>query len=180
MRILAGVHKGKNISVPAAIRPVSLIMRKACFDILGEEIKQRRVLDLFAGSGSLGLEALSRGAREATFVDKNKNCLTAIEKNIHTLGEIHRTRSYLKDAFIALRQFHQSNEQFDIIFLDPPYYHGILTKALQALQEYGIVTPSGYVAGFCYEKDDYSKMSKTFSLIIRRNYGQSTLVIYRN
>jgi len=154
-------------------------MRKACFDILGQEINGRRVLDLFAGSGSLGLEAFSRGASEVTFVDKNQTCLAAVEKNIEMLGEFHRAKLYLKDASIALKQFHQNKIQFDFIFLDPPYYHGILTKALQALEEYDIVTPSGYVAGFCYEKDDYSTMTKTFSLIIRRDYGQSTLVIYR-
>jgi len=179
MRILAGIHKGKSINVPRGIRPVSLRLRKACFDILGREVSNKRILDLFAGSGSLGLEALSRGANRVVFVDDNKRSLMSVGKNIQMLREAHRSSLCFKDAFMAVRDFYRERQQFDFIFLDPPYYHSILTKALQALEEYDIVARFGYIVGFCYKKDDYCKMSKVFSLIVCREYGQSLLVIYR-
>jgi len=179
MRIIGGKFKGRNIEAPKDIRPVSLLVRKACFDILGDEVKDKRVLDLFAGSGSLGIEALSRGSAKAEFVDSSGKSLRAVKKNISFLGIKTQALVYLKDAALAVKDFSTYKKCFDIVFLDPPYGSGSLTKALQALEEYDIVTPSGYVVAFCYWKDEFIRESSKFSIIVNKKYGQTLLLIYR-
>jgi len=85
MKILGGKLRGRNIIVPSGIRPVSLRVKKSCFDILRGEIRGKRILDLFGGSGSLGIEALSQGAKEAIFLDSDRRCVAAIRKNLVSL-----------------------------------------------------------------------------------------------
>jgi 16S rRNA (guanine(966)-N(2))-methyltransferase RsmD len=179
MKILGGKFKGRNLLVPSGIRPVSLRVRKSCFDILRGEVEGRRALDLFAGSGSLGIEALSQGASEALFVDSSQASVAAVRKNLTTLKIDPREKVLLKDSASAIKDFHAYRVSFSLIFLDPPYYKGLLTKALQLLEEYDIVSPSGYIVAFCYVKNDFIQARKGFSLIVQRKYGQTLLLIYR-
>ncbi len=179
MKISTGKFKGRNIIVPSDIRPVSLKVRKSCFDILGDEISGRKVLDLFAGSGSLGIEALSRGASGAVFIELKGKCTEAIANNISSLYSEYDFGVYQKDVFTSIKDFWAKKEHFGVIFLDPPYYKGMLIKALQLLEGYDILAPSGYVVGFCYEKDPFLEAAKKFSLILNRKYGQNRLLIYR-
>ena len=179
MKILGGKLRGRNIIVPSGIRPVSLRVKKSCFDILRGEIRGKRILDLFGGSGSLGIEALSQGAKEAIFLDSDRRCVAAIRKNLVSLGFDPRQKVILKDSASGIKDFFTYRESFDIIFLDPPYHSDLLTKALQLLEEYAIVTPSGYIVTFCYTKDDFIQARKGFSLIVEKKYGQTLFLIYR-
>src|SRR3989338_4481511 len=138
MRILSGELKGRKIFTPEGIRPVSERVRKSCFDILGSEVQGKKVLDLFSGSGSLGFEALSRGAGSCVFIDSNQKVLLAVRKNISALCLEAKAQSYLKDSFRAVKDFFTAKASFDLIFLDPPYHRGMLTKSLQQLSEYDI------------------------------------------
>lgn len=178
MKVLSGKLRGRKIVAAKDTRPVSERIRKSCFDILGPEVKGRRVLDLFAGSGSLGIEALSRGASQVVFIDSNLAALAATKKNLVSLGLEAQTQAYLKDAFLAIRDFWAKKASFDLIFLDPPYYKQMLTKSLQQLSEYDIVSPSGYIVAFCYEKDDFVTEISDFSLRVKKKYGQTLLLIY--
>ncbi len=180
MKIIGGKYKSRGINVPRGIRPVSTRVRKACFDLLGGEMDEMRVLDLFAGSGSLGLEAYSRGAKEVVFIDSQKNCVDAVIKNLKLLGSESKPKIYLKDSFRGLEELNRRKEQFDAVFLDPPYHKGMLTKALQALREYDIVARFGFIIGFCYVKDEFFVPEDVFTLITSRKYGQTTIVIYQN
>jgi 16S rRNA (guanine(966)-N(2))-methyltransferase RsmD len=179
MIILKGSLKGIRIGCPPHIRPVALMVKKACFDIFKEEIQGKRVLDLFAGSGSLGIEALSNGAKEAIFVDIRGDCVETIKKNVFLCKISPKTKIYLKDAFGAIKGFATHGEAFDLIFLDPPYHRGMLRKALQTLEEYDILTPLNYIVSLCSNKDDFVRNSKVFSLIVEKKYGQTLLLIYR-
>lgn len=179
MKVLRGSLKGRNIKCPPNIRPVSLRVKKSCFDILSEEIEDKKVLDLFAGSGALGIEALSRGAKEAVFVDIKRGCIDILKKALFSFKIASMTHTYVKDAFGAVKDFSLRKEAFDIIFLDPPYYKGMLRKALQTLEEYDILTPAGFIVGFCYKKDDLLLESGIFFLILSKEYGQTLLLIYR-
>jgi len=179
MRILGGKFKRRNIIVPSGIRPVSLRVKKSCFDILKGEIQDKRVLDLFGGSGSLGIEALSQGAKEAIFLDSDRRCVAVIRKNLTSLGLSPQQKVILKDSASGIKDFSTYKERFDIIFLDPPYHSGLLTKTLQLLEEYDIVSPSGYIVIFCYTKDDFVQARRGFSLIIEKKYGQTLFLIYR-
>lgn len=179
MKILGGKFKGRGIIVPSGIRPVSLRVKKSCFDILRGEIQGKRVLDLFGGSGSLGIETLSQGAREAIFLDSNRHCVAAIRKNLTCLGFDPQQKVILKDSASGIKDFFTYKESFDIIFLDPPYHSGLLTKTLQLLEEYDIVSTSGYIVTFCYTKGDFVQARKGFSLIVEKKYGQTLFLIYR-
>jgi len=179
MQIIQGQFKAKRLVCASGTRPVAVHLRKSCFDILGSEVSGKHILDLFAGTGALGLEALSLGAATLVCIDKENQAVEAIRANIATLGCALRAGVYLKEAVSAVRDFFTQRRSFDIIFVDPPYYQGILRKALQALEEYDIVTPFGYVVGFCYHKDEFLKESKRFSLLVEKKYGQTLLLIYR-
>ncbi len=178
MKIFGGTLRGKNIIVPEGIRPVSLRVKKSCFDILRGEFDGSVILDLFAGSGSLGIEALSQGASRAIFIDADKKSVKAVNRNIAELGLEDKGKVHRKDGIEAIKDFSVYREKFNIIFLDPPYYKGMATKSLQALKEYDILTPSGYIVVFCYRNDDFLDSSEEFSLIVQRKYGQTFLLIY--
>jgi len=178
MKVLSGKLKGRKLVACSDIRPVSQRVRKSCFDILGLEVQGKKVLDLFAGSGSLGIEALSRQASGCTFIDSSPAALGALKKNLVSLSLEAETQSYLKDVFLAIRELSARKLTFDIVFLDPPYYKQMLTKALQQLGEYDIVSPSGYIVAFCYEKDAFCTEISNFSLRVKKKYGQTLLLIY--
>ena len=121
MRVIAGTYKGRRLQTPGGLetRPTSDRVREALFSILGDRVQDARVLDLFAGSGALGIEALSRGAAEATFVDNAAPAVRAIGANLEALGA---------DAQVVraeVRRFlggaSRSARQYDLVFLDPPY-----------------------------------------------------------
>lgn len=179
MRIAGGKFRGRAIKVPVDTRPVSLRVKKSCFDILGDEIIDKKVLDLFAGSGSLGIEALSRGAKFSSFIELGRGPIQAIKSNVSKFCQGYDLAIYQKDAFAAIKDFYGYKEHFDVIFLDPPYYKEMLIKALQLLEEYDILARSGYIVAFCYEKDSFLEAGKSFSLILNRKYGQTRLLIYR-
>ncbi|UCD15958.1 MAG: 16S rRNA (guanine(966)-N(2))-methyltransferase RsmD [Candidatus Omnitrophota bacterium] len=178
MKILKGNLRGRNLVCPAHIRPVSMRVKKSCFDILSGQFKSAHVLDLFAGSGALGIEAISQGAATAVFVDIKKSCIDAIKKNLLRLKLLPQAKAYLKDAAVAVKDCYLRRRKFDFIFIDPPYYEGMLIKTLQILEEHDILAPSGYIVGFCYIKDDFLKESSKFLLVEHRKYGQSQLLIY--
>ena len=144
MRVIAGAHKGRRLVVPAgsATRPTSDRVREALFSILGSRVQGAQVLDLFAGSGALGIEALSRGAAAATFVDDAAPAVGAIRRNLEAVegGTVVQ-----RDARGFLRDAQTDGRQYDLIFVDPPYRQAAtlgreLAEALAA-----VVRPGGLV-----------------------------------
>ncbi len=121
MRIIAGRAGGITIKAPpAGTRPTTDRVREALFSMLGELVAGARVLDLFAGSGALGVEALSRGASEASFVERHTPACAIIEENLRR-AKLDGARVIKSDVAHALRRFAESGAQFDLIFADPPY-----------------------------------------------------------
>ena len=179
MKILKGSLKGRNIKLAPKARAVSLRVKKSCFDILRDELPGKSVLDLFAGSGSLGIEALSLGAESALFVDCNRSATEVVKKNLTLFKLMPKAEIYLKDACRQIKNFAVLSRSFDLVFLDPPYYKGLLKKSLQTLEKYDILAPSGLLVCFCFYKDDYLKTIRNFSLILSKKYGQNLLLIYR-
>jgi 16S rRNA (guanine(966)-N(2))-methyltransferase RsmD len=173
MRILSGLYKGRNIQFPKHIRPTQDKVRKALFDILGD-IRGLSFLELFAGSGAIGLEALSRGAQELVLVEMNSDCLMAIQKNIATF--IPKACVCLPlDAEKAIKKFHKERRLFDIIFLDPPYYKDLAKKALQTLAAYDIVAPTGLVIVQHFKKDSLPQQVGDLFLFRKEKYGDTFL-----
>lgn len=135
MRIVAGSRRGARLYTgrAAGFRPTSDRVREAIFSILGDSVRDRRVLDLYAGSGALGLEALSRGAVEALFVEKNRRIASWIEGNAVTLrfDEVVRVRAAEVLRFLRGRE---DLVRFDLVFADPPYGAGLVEPTLAAIE----------------------------------------------
>jgi len=191
MRITSGKYKGKAIRLPKEIRPTQGLVRKALFDILGD-IEGLSFLELFAGSGAVGFEAVSRGVTDLTLVEYNRNCLMAIRKNIESLKP-KACDLYPKEAGDAIEAFHKDKRKFDIIFLDPPYYrpegHGLASdsqshkemskKILQMLGAYDILAPNGFVVVQHFKKEQLSKESGKLTLIKESRYGDTRLSFFK-
>jgi 16S rRNA (guanine(966)-N(2))-methyltransferase RsmD len=150
MRIIAGKYRGRRLKSPPtlATRPTSDRLRETLFNILAPRIKDARFLDLCAGSGAVGIEALSRGAAQATFVDQSRQMCDLIEANLEALGDAENEIAIVSiDASEFLRRrVKKQGEPFDIIFFDPPYaadYDGVLDyigeHVVELLAEDGIV-----------------------------------------
>jgi len=123
MRIVAGQHRSRRLVTPPGkgVRPTSDRAREAIFASLGADVVDARVLDLFAGSGALGLEALSRGAASCLFVERNAAALKAIRTNVEVLGEFAQARIERGNAITVLQRLADAGEQFDLVLVDPPY-----------------------------------------------------------
>lgn len=142
MRVITGIARGKNLKTLEGndVRPTSQKVKEAVFSAIQFDIEGRRVLDLFAGSGQLGIEALSRGARNAVFVDNSAASIKVIKQNLENVGFENISKVYTSDysSFAAM-----SRDTFDIVFLDPPYKQGILVPALKSvlplMSDFGII-----------------------------------------
>lgn len=142
MRVITGSARGRSLRTLEGenVRPTTDRVKEAMFSIIQFEIEGRRVLDLFAGSGQLGIEALSRGAAEATFVDADKSALACVKENLAKTELSALATPVQTDAFSFLKM---TGKQFDLVFLDPPYATGLLQKAVNSLGD--CVAPGGLV-----------------------------------
>ena len=140
MRIVGGEFRSRLISMPKGvdIRPTQDKVREAIFNVLGD-ISGRRVLELFAGTGAFGIEAISRGAKSATFVDNNFRCTQTIKLNLESLPVDDSKYDIIKsNALSILPRLAREEEKFDIVFLDPPYYQDMAKKCLLNMDAYDI------------------------------------------
>ncbi|MBN1869733.1 MAG: RsmD family RNA methyltransferase, partial [Candidatus Omnitrophica bacterium] len=139
MKIIGGQYKGRNFYMPAGIRPTQNIARKALFDLLGQNLEGITLLDLFAGSGAVGIETISRRATKAVIVEKDPKCVDVISENIGLLSIGPNEPGNLPyeviqmDAFAAIKMFAHQGRKFDVVFMDPPYGQGLAKKALKTL-----------------------------------------------
>jgi len=135
MRIISGTSKGRRLVTQRgqALRPTSDRVKESIFNILGGEVEGKSVLDLFAGTGNLGIEALSRGAKRALFVEKGRQALQLIQKNLLQCGMEGRAEILPKDVNRAIGMLNRKGEAFDLILMDPPYEKGLIRKTLMKL-----------------------------------------------
>ncbi len=123
MRVIAGENKGAILeTIPSRkTRPTLGRVKEALFSMLGDQVIDAKVLDLFAGSGSLGIEALSRGAKNVVFIDNNPKCIRIIRKNLNKFGLDVKGSAYVRDACKTINFLARENKKFDIVLMDPPY-----------------------------------------------------------
>jgi 16S rRNA (guanine966-N2)-methyltransferase len=183
MRIIGGQSKRRFLKAPSAaqgVRPILARIRKSLFDILGARIPDSAFLDLYAGSGIVGIEALSRGALSATFVDRNPHCLTVVRKNLAQLGLLDRARLVRADASKAPFGL---GGPFDIIFLGPPYHDEkwrelkLTNPTLRSIASAGILKDSGWVIGQHHKKELVSAPNG-WTLFRQEDYGDSKLSFF--
>jgi 16S rRNA (guanine966-N2)-methyltransferase len=142
VRIIAGQQKGRRISAGkgSGIRPTSDRVRETIFNVLRGEVEGKRVLDLFAGAGGLGLEALSRGAAWVTFVDSSSRSINLLKRNLERLNLESCSAVIKLDGLKALKRLEES---FDLIFADPPYGKGFIQRTVDSLVESRTLRPGG-------------------------------------
>ena len=177
MRITTGKYRNRKLFFPKGIRPTQEKARKAIFDILGD-IHGLSLLELYAGSGAVGFEALSRGIGELTFVECNHSAILAIKRNIALL-KAQSCNLYYLDAHKAVKLLAQDKKRFDIIFFDPPYHEDMAKKILQTLEAYDILAPNGLIIAQHAKAELLPENNLKFSLIKEAKYGDTWLSIFR-
>ena len=179
MRIISGTLRGKKLHPfhGKGIRPTSDRTREAIFNILSDRVRGAVVLDLFAGSGALGIEALSRGADMATFIDMAPAAVLLLEKNLRSCCLEERARIFPWDIERNLNCLQAHGLQYNLIFLDPPYHKGMALTALTHLKKNQAMTPGACLVLEHGESDELPMPLTDFGLLDQRKYGK-TLVSF--
>jgi 16S rRNA (guanine966-N2)-methyltransferase len=144
LKVLGGSLGGRLLKSPRGdqTRPTTSMLRKAVFDMLQSTIVDTHFLDLFAGSGAMGIEALSRGAKNAAFVENHKETLRCLKENLHSLKLEEQAAVYPYDVFLALKKLEKKGQTFEIIYADPPYHiKSIYTELLSFLDASSLMAP---------------------------------------
>lgn len=177
MRVTGGTGRGRRLKVPSGshVRPTSDKVKQALFNILGERVIDASFLDLYAGAGGIGIEALSRGANRVIFVDSSRESLTAIKQNIERAGFESCARTEWSKAETFLRK---PSETYDIIFLDPPYAEETL-PLLELISRSGLVKSDGIVVAEHFKKRLSPERAGRLSLYREARYGDTVLAFYR-
>lgn len=144
MRIISGTARGRKLKEPKGMdtRPTTDKVKESLFNIIQFELEGRQVLDLYAGTGQLGLEALSRGAEYCTFVDQRREAAALVRDNVRLCRFEERSRVAQEEALSFLTTCRQ---KFDVVFLDPPYQSGLLEKTLETLTQFDILREHGII-----------------------------------
>lgn len=187
MRVIAGKYKGRKLNSPedSSVRPTTDKAKEALFSILTNEICGARVLDLFAGTGGLGIEALSRGADYCLFADSSRKSLGLIKSNLEHCGVEEKTRVAAGDYAkilknLGLRIEEGLEEPFDIIFLDPPYDAGYMDEAFRLIREGRVLAEDGIIVAEHRKHEELPEVLHGFEKAKERRYGVVKLSIYNN
>jgi 16S rRNA (guanine966-N2)-methyltransferase len=179
MRIIAGQHRGRNLVTVRdhSVRPTTDRAKQTIFDILSNRLDFDgiEVLDLFAGSGSLGLEAISRGAQQVTFVDKSTQSLQVLETNVRTLGCSEQCISYAADVFWYLKNARRS---FDLVFVDPPYRLERITELPAELYASEVLREGTFVV-MEHSKESPVEPSESMFETTRKLFGQTIVLVLK-
>ncbi|MBI1734873.1 MAG: 16S rRNA (guanine(966)-N(2))-methyltransferase RsmD [Candidatus Rokubacteria bacterium] len=181
MRVLAGVLKGRKLVTPKGdrTRPTADQVRIALLDTLTPWLPDARVLDLFAGAGGVGFEALSRGAAHATFVERDARAVAALRENVETLGVRDHARIMRGDVARELVRLHTEGARFDIVFLDPPYEADAVAPTLVQLGGGSLIAPGGVVIAQHLTKKAPAERIGALIAFRTRRFGETTLTFYR-
>jgi 16S rRNA (guanine966-N2)-methyltransferase len=180
MRIIGGKAKGRTLHFPSRSkeRPTSDFLREALFNLLGP-LQNQTFLDLFAGSGSVGLEAASRGAQVVYFVEKNKQLVDVIKKNIQTCCLDQNCRIIAGDIDFGLHDLFRKKNEFDIVFADPPYNRELVEATLKSLSKYQVFRKDGIIVIQHSIKETFSELVDNVYQTDQRKYGDNALTFLK-
>ena len=180
MRIIAGEAKNRIIKTRKGFdtRPTLESVKESLFSIITPYIEGSVFLDLFSGSGSISLEAISRGAKRAVMIEKDGEALKYIIENIDNLGFSDRCRAYKNDAIRAIEILGRKNEKFDIIFMDPPYQDNVTKKVLKAIDKANILAEDGLIICEHHLLEDLEDNIASFRKTDERKYNKKILTFY--
>ncbi|MCT3601813.1 16S rRNA (guanine(966)-N(2))-methyltransferase RsmD [Lactobacillus acidophilus] len=180
MRIISGKYAKRNLFTLKSnrTRPTSDKVKESLFNSLGQFFDGGNVLDLYAGSGALGIEAVSRGYDRASLVDINRAACSIIEKNVALTKEEAKFSVYNMRSNVALKTFAENGEKFDLVFLDPPYAKEKIAKDMQQMNNLGLLNENAIIVA---ETDDHTELGNIegFLLIKDHHLGKTIVRIYR-
>lgn len=182
MRITGGRDKGRRLTPlkGMSIRPTSDKVREAIFDLLGQDMREFRVLDLFSGTGSLGLEALSRGASRALFIDHSIRATDLLKKNVRLCGYEDRSEILVGDVIrIVKSQPFRLKGRFDVVFIDPPYAKNLIPEVLESLSCAGSCANPSIVVVESSKMDELPDTMGRLEMTKYRTYGDTKITLYR-
>lgn len=177
MRIISGASKGRKLVTPKSqsLRPTSDRVKESIFNILGGEVEGKFVLDLFAGTGNLGIEALSRGAKKAVFVEKGRQALRLIRRNVIQIGLEGRVEIIPRDASRAIGILKWRGEIFDLIMMDPPYEKGLIKRTLTKLNSHPIYHVNSILIIEHDRREPLPSIPEGWNLIRERRMGDTVI-----
>lgn len=174
MRVISGTKRGKKLREPDNydIRPTTDMVKESLFNIIQFDIEGRRVLDLFAGTGQLGIECLSRGAAEVAFVDQSREAVAIVKENLKSCGFEARVVQSDSIAFLG------RGEKFDVILIDPPYATNLVDKALEIINSVDILTEGGIIMCESGREKPMPDMNMPYFKCKEYTYGKVKLTTY--
>ena len=178
MRVITGSARGRRLKELQGMetRPTTYRVKEGLFNIIQFDIEGRRVLDLFAGTGQLGIEALSRGADRATFVEQRREAASLVRDNLRLTGLADRADVVQGDAFSYLAG---RPGRYDLIFLDPPYGSGLLEQAVETIARFDILRGHGIMVCESYVDETLPETAPPYTLHRTYRYGRIKLTVYR-
>lgn len=180
MRVISGKSRGRRLKAPKglALRPTADRVKEALFNILPRDLSGYKVLDLYAGTGSLTVEALSRGASEALLIDSAGEARKVIQENLKSLELLDRVRIWQTPVARAIRQLSRQGEAFDLVFLDPPYEKGLVEATLRAIGKGGILKGTGLVVAEHSVREKVATSYGPLRLNDQRRYGTTMISFF--
>ncbi|WP_426751860.1 16S rRNA (guanine(966)-N(2))-methyltransferase RsmD [Myxococcus sp. Y35] len=183
MRIVAGTAKGRALAGPKAtsrhIRPTADRVRETLFNVLGQFLDGQRVLDLYAGTGALGLEAVSRGAGQAVLVDQDREALALCRQNAASVGLAGQVEILAAPVTRALETLKRRGERFELVFADPPYAARVVEAVLDGLVAAGLLAPSAMVVVEHDKREAAPESHAGLNLEDQRRFGDTLVSFYR-
>lgn len=176
MRVISGKARGTKLVGPDGLetRPTSDRVKESLFSIINFELQDISFLDIFSGSGGIGIEALSRGAKQATFIDSSKAACQSVRSNLEKTKLKDQAKVISNNVQDALNQLGKNNEKFDIIFMDPPYHNNMISQTLSDIVRNNLLTLDGFI--IIERPTDYKlEDSAEFTLWKERIYKNTTL-----
>ena len=181
MRIISGKARGRKILSPETMetRPTLDRIKEAIFNIIQGYIPDAVAVDVFAGTGSLGLEAASRGAKECYLVDKSPVTFPILKKNIENLQFEDTCTALNMDAYMALKSLAAKGKVFDLIFIDPPYFKNLIPEAMQIVDDKKILHEDGIIVTKIDATEEIFEGTENIELFRTKKYGNTIVNLYR-
>jgi 16S rRNA (guanine966-N2)-methyltransferase len=177
MRIITGIARGRMIKAPEGMdtRPTSDRVKESLFNIISKKLRDSIVLDLFAGTGNLGLESISRGAEKCIFVENNKHAYKVLKENIDLLKFQDKSETYFQEAFTTLKTLHRINQKHDIIFLDPPYGKGLIESSIKEIYNLDLLNSGGIIVSEYDSEDNVPETIGKIKIYRTETYGRTKI-----
>ncbi len=183
MRIVAGTARGRALAGPKStskhIRPTADRVRETLFNVLGQWLEGESVLDLYAGTGALGLESVSRGAARAVLVDQDREALSLCRKNVEALGFSGQVEILGQPVGRAMEALGRRGERFGLVFADPPYAARVVEEVLEGVARHGLLASGGTVVVEHDRREAAPQSHAGFSQVDQRRFGDTLVTLFR-